>query len=70
MERQDATGTHFSAIALTGARAFFLSAMAFLGLYGGLRLDKLSETDPGCTMLGLVAGIVIGFGIAFHKADS
>ncbi|MFY9397580.1 MAG: hypothetical protein WAR22_04370 [Desulfomonilia bacterium] len=62
--------TRTSAIALTGARSLFLSAMALLGLYGGLLLDKLWGTDPGLTMLGLAGGIVVGFGIFCYGLGS
>jgi hypothetical protein len=38
-----------------------LVAMTFLGLYGGMYLDKALGMAPNFTMLGLLAGIALGF---------
>ena len=38
-----------------------LVAMTFLGLYGGMELDKVLGMAPNFTMIGLVAGIALGF---------
>ena len=38
-----------------------LVTMTFLGLYGGMHLDKALGMAPNFTLLGLVAGIALGF---------
>jgi F0F1-type ATP synthase assembly protein I len=38
-----------------------LVAMTFLGMYGGMELDKALGMAPNFTMVGLVAGIALGF---------
>lgn len=38
-----------------------LVTMTFLGLYGGMELDKALGMAPNFTMVGLVAGIALGF---------
>jgi len=38
-----------------------LVAMTFLGLYGGMELDKALNMAPNFTLVGLVAGIALGF---------
>jgi F0F1-type ATP synthase assembly protein I len=38
-----------------------LVTMTFLGLYGGMELDKVLHMAPNFTLLGLVAGIALGF---------
>ena len=38
-----------------------LVTMTFLGLYGGMYLDHALGMVPNFTMLGLVAGIALGF---------
>jgi len=43
------------------AYSLVLVAMTFLGLYGGMYLDKTLGMTPNFTMLGLVAGIALGF---------
>jgi F0F1-type ATP synthase assembly protein I len=35
--------------------------MTFLGLYGGMYLDKALNMAPNFTLVGLVAGIALGF---------
>jgi F0F1-type ATP synthase assembly protein I len=44
-----------------------LVTMTFLGLYGGMYLDKVLGMAPNFTMLGLVAGIVLGFKGFIHE---
>ncbi len=43
------------------AYSLVLVAMTFLGLYGGMYLDNALGMTPNFTMLGLVAGIALGF---------
>ncbi len=43
------------------AYSLVLVTMTFLGLYGGMYLDKVLGMAPNFTMIGLVAGIVLGF---------
>ena len=38
-----------------------LVTMTFLGLYGGMYIDKVLGMAPNFTMIGLVVGIVLGF---------
>ena len=38
-----------------------LVAMTFLGMYGGMYLDKALGMAPNFTLVGLVAGIALGF---------
>jgi F0F1-type ATP synthase assembly protein I len=38
-----------------------LVTMTFLGLYGGMYLDKALNMAPNFTLVGLVAGIALGF---------
>ncbi len=38
-----------------------LVAMTFLGMYGGMYLDKTLNMAPNFTLVGLVAGIALGF---------
>ncbi len=35
--------------------------MTFLGLYGGTELDKALNMSPNFTLVGLVAGVELGF---------
>jgi F0F1-type ATP synthase assembly protein I len=44
-----------------------LVTMTFLGLYGGMYLDKVLGMAPNFTMVGLVAGIVLGFKGFIHE---
>jgi len=41
--------------------------MTFLGLYGGMELDKALGMAPNFTMLGLVVGIALGFKGFIHE---
>jgi F0F1-type ATP synthase assembly protein I len=43
------------------AYSLVLVTMSFLGLYGGIYLDKVLGMAPNFTMVGLILGIVIGF---------
>jgi F0F1-type ATP synthase assembly protein I len=43
------------------AYSLVLVAMTFLGLYGGMYLDRALGMAPNFTMIGLVAGIALGF---------
>ncbi len=43
------------------AYSIVLVTMTFLGLYGGIYLDKAWNMAPNFTMVGLVAGIALGF---------
>lgn len=38
-----------------------LVVMTFLGLYGGMYLDRALNMAPNFTLVGLVAGIALGF---------
>ena len=38
-----------------------LVTMTFLGMYGGMYLDKTLGMAPNFTLIGLVAGIALGF---------
>ncbi|MDT8273299.1 MAG: AtpZ/AtpI family protein [Desulfomonilia bacterium] len=38
-----------------------LVTMTFLGLYGGMELDKALNMAPNFMLVGLVAGIALGF---------
>jgi hypothetical protein len=38
-----------------------LVTMTFLGMYGGMYLDKTLNMAPNFALLGLVVGIVLGF---------
>jgi hypothetical protein len=42
--------------------------MTFLGLFGGLYLDKMTHMAPNFTFLGLVIGIILGFRGFIHEA--
>ncbi len=43
------------------AYSLVLVMMTFLGLYGGMYLDRVLGMAPNFTMVGLVAGIALGF---------
>jgi F0F1-type ATP synthase assembly protein I len=43
------------------AYSFVLVIMTFLGLYGGIYLDQITNMAPNFTFLGLILGIIIGF---------
>ena len=55
-------------IARISALSFILVVMTFLGLFGGLYLDKITNMAPNFTMLGLVTGIILGFRGFIHEA--
>jgi len=38
-----------------------LVTMTFLGLYGGMYLDRIFGMAPNFTLVGLIAGIALGF---------
>jgi F0F1-type ATP synthase assembly protein I len=38
-----------------------LVVMTFLGLYGGMELDKLTGMTPNFTLVCLIIGVVLGF---------
>ncbi|MGD0820822.1 MAG: AtpZ/AtpI family protein [Desulfomonilia bacterium] len=44
-----------------------LVTMTFLGLYGGMYLDRVLGMAPNFTLVGLVAGIVLGFTGFIHE---
>jgi len=48
-------------ISRISAYSLVLVAMTFLGLYGGMYLDKAFGMAPNFTMVGLVAGVALGF---------
>jgi F0F1-type ATP synthase assembly protein I len=48
-------------ISRISAYSLVLVTMTFLGLYGGMYLDKVLGMAPNFTMVGLILGIVIGF---------
>ena len=43
------------------AYSLVLVTMTFLGLYGGMYLDRTLGMAPNFTLVGLVAGIALGF---------
>jgi F0F1-type ATP synthase assembly protein I len=43
------------------AYSLVLVTMTFLGMYGGMYLDRTFGMAPNFTLVGLVAGIVLGF---------
>ncbi len=43
------------------ALSFILVIMTFLGLYGGMYLDRITDMAPNFTFLGLILGVIIGF---------
>ena len=43
------------------AYSLVLVTMTFLGLYGGMYLDKTLGMAPNFTLLGLIMGIALGF---------
>jgi len=49
------------------AYSLVLVTMTFLGLYGGMYLDRVLGMAPNFTMVGLVAGIVLGFKGFIHE---
>ena len=51
----------FARITRISAYSFVLVIMTFLGLYGGMYLDQLTNMAPNFTLLGLIIGIIIGF---------
>ena len=44
-----------------------LVTMTFLGLYGGMYLDRALGMAPNFAMIGLVAGVVLGFKGFIHE---
>lgn len=48
-------------ISMISAYSLVLVAMTFLGLYGGMYLDKALGMAPNFTMVGLLVGIALGF---------
>ena len=47
--------------------SFILVSLTFLGLYGGIKLDHATGMAPDFTLVGLGAGIVIGFMNFIHE---
>ncbi len=43
------------------AYSLVLVTMTFLGMYGGMYLDRTFGMAPNFTLVGLVAGIALGF---------
>ena len=43
------------------AYSLVLITMTFLGLYGGMYLDKTLGMAPNFTLVGLIVGIALGF---------
>lgn len=43
------------------AYSIVLVTMTFLGLYGGIYLDRITNMAPNFTFIGLIAGVVLGF---------
>jgi F0F1-type ATP synthase assembly protein I len=43
------------------AYSLVLVIMTFLGLYGGMELDRLTGMTPNFTLVCLIIGIVLGF---------
>jgi hypothetical protein len=48
-------------ISRISAYSLVLVTMTFLGLYGGMYLDRTFGMAPNFTLVGLVAGIALGF---------
>jgi F0F1-type ATP synthase assembly protein I len=70
MKRQRPSRTLFAQFTRVSAYGFVLVIMTFLGLYGGLYLDKVTDMAPNFTLLGLVIGIILGFRGFLHEAVS
>ncbi|VFU18755.1 Putative F0F1-ATPase subunit, Ca2+/Mg2+ transporter [anaerobic digester metagenome] len=68
MEKQRLSRTPFGQFTRISAYGFVLVIMTFLGLYGGLYLDKVTGMAPNFTLLGLVIGIILGFRGFLHEA--
>ena len=68
MKRQRPSRTLFARFTRISAYGFVLVIMTFLGLYGGLYLDKVTDMAPNFTLLGLVVGIILGFRGFPHEA--
>ncbi len=61
MKRYKPSRKLLARITRISAYSFVLVIMTFLGLYGGLYLDKVTNMAPNFTLLGLVIGIIVGF---------
>ncbi|HNR52474.1 MAG: putative F0F1-ATPase [Deltaproteobacteria bacterium ADurb.BinA179] len=61
MKRYKPSRKLLARITRISAYSFVLVIMTFLGLYGGLYLDKVTNMAPNFTLLGLVIGIILGF---------
>jgi F0F1-type ATP synthase assembly protein I len=48
-------------ISRISAYSFVLVIMTFLGLYGGIYLDRVTNMAPNFTFIGLIAGVILGF---------
>ena len=48
-------------ISRISAYSLVLVVMTFLGLYGGMELDKLTGMTPNFTFVCLIIGVVLGF---------
>lgn len=44
--------------------------MGLIGLYGGIKLDRITDMTPLFTIVGLITGIALGFlGLIFEIKD-
>ncbi|MCK9263456.1 MAG: AtpZ/AtpI family protein [Desulfomonilia bacterium] len=68
MKEQKLSRILFGQFTRVGAYGFVLVIMTFLGLYGGLYLDRITGMAPNFTLLGLVIGIILGFRGFLHEA--
>ncbi len=48
-------------VARISSFGFVLVIVTFLGLYGGLYLDRITNMAPNFTLIGLILGVVLGF---------
>ena len=48
-------------ISRISAYSFVLVITTFLGLYGGIYLDRVTNMAPNFTFIGLIAGVILGF---------
>jgi F0F1-type ATP synthase assembly protein I len=61
MKRYQMPRTLLTRISRISAYSFVLVIMTFLGLYGGIYLDRVTNMAPNFTFIGLIAGVILGF---------
>ena len=60
-KRQDISREDRNRVCRISGYSLVLVTMTFLGLYGGMYLDKALNMAPNFTLVGLIAGIALGF---------